>query len=79
MGRMKEIHETKTIQDLILVDKKRSDMETFRETERQESPIADRLEEISKGEISRWIEEIDLRSEALNAASEEYQVSIYLK
>lgn len=53
-------------------------MEAFKEAENQEIPAAERLEEISKSEISCWIDEIDVRTKALGEIRLEYQVNLAL-
>ena len=49
-------------------------MEAFKNAENQEVPAAERLEEISKAEMSYWIDEVDLRTQQLEEARLEYQV-----
>jgi hypothetical protein len=74
VGRLKSVHESKTLSDMSLVSQKREDMMAFWDISKQELPAAERLEEIAKGEMSRWIEEMEVRSEALSTAISEYQV-----
>jgi hypothetical protein len=54
---------------------KREDVEAFKNAENQEVPAAERLEEISKAEMSYWIDEVDIRTQQLEEARLEYQVS----
>jgi hypothetical protein len=53
---------------------KREDVEAFKNAENQEVPAAERLEEISKAEMSYWIDEVDIRTQQLEEARLEYQV-----
>jgi hypothetical protein len=74
VGRLRAVHESKTVADLVLVTQRREDMEAFRDAAQQQLPAAERLEEIAKAEMSRWIEEIDVRTDNLSKISAEYQV-----
>ena len=53
---------------------KKEDVEAFKDAENQEIPAAERLEEISKSEISFWIDEIEIRVNSLEECRLEYQV-----
>ena len=70
-----QIHRHKTAEDLELLRGKQEDVEAFKEAENQEVPAAERLEEISKSEISCWIDEIEVRTAELEVIRREYQVS----
>ena len=54
---------------------KKEDVEAFKDAENQEMPAAERLEEISKGEISFWIYQIEVRTKSLEEIRLEYQVN----
>lgn len=55
---------------------KREDVEAFKNAENQEVPAAERLEEISKAEMSYWIDEVEIRTHQLEEARLEYQVEL---
>lgn len=69
-----QIHKEKTTEDFDLLKVKKEDVEAFKDAENQEVPAAERLEEISKSEISFWIDEIEVRTTALEEIRLEYQV-----
>lgn len=65
---------TKTEEDQALLKVKKEDVEAFKNAENQEVPAAERLEEISKAEMSYWIDEVEIRTQQLEDARLEYQV-----
>ena len=70
-----QIHRDKTTEDFDLLKVKKEDVEAFKDAENQEMPAAERLEEISKGEISFWIDQIEVRTKSLEEIRLEYQVN----
>ena len=73
-----QVHRDKTTEDFELLKVKKEDVEAFKDAENQEVPAAERLEEISKSEISFWIDEIEVRTAALEEIRLEYQVRLAL-
>jgi hypothetical protein len=71
------VHIAKTQEDQAILRAKKEDVESFKDAENQELPAAERLEEISKAEMSLWIDEVEVRAHALEEARQEYQVSLY--
>ncbi|CAE7657153.1 unnamed protein product, partial [Symbiodinium microadriaticum] len=69
------VHLAKTQEDQTILRAKREDVESFKDAENQELPAAERLEEISKAEMALWIDEVEIRAMALEAARSEYQVN----
>lgn len=59
VGRMRRVHEEKSAADMEYLRKKREEMESFKDAEKQEIPAAERLEEFARIEVSRCIEELD--------------------
>ena len=69
---MKRTHDEQTESDLQVLQKRREELEAFKDAETQESPAADRLEEIARVEISRWIDELEKKRFILDNARDEY-------
>jgi len=72
LERLEEIHDRKTTHDRVVLLSKKQDLEAFKDAEAQEIPSADRLEEISRVEMHRWIEELDGRTKELERSRLEY-------
>ena len=72
VGALRYSDHIKTEQENANLTKRRHEMEAFKDAEAQEMPAAERLEEISRIEISRWIEELDTRGTELENARKEY-------
>ena len=72
LERLEEIHDRKTTHDRVVLLSKKQDLEAFKDAEAQEIPSADRLEEISRVEMHRWIEELDIRTRELERSRLEY-------
>lgn len=73
ISNLRSIHYSKTEADREMLQKRREDVEAFKDAEHQEIPAAERLEEIAKLEISRWIDELETQSGLLDVARQEYQ------
>lgn len=72
VGQLRYIHLQKSEVEAANLQKRTQEMEAFKDAEKQEMPAAERLEEIARIEISRWIEELDICSTALEEARGEY-------
>lgn len=72
VGGLRQIHEEKTAADQEALFEKREDLEAFKDAEEQEMPAAERLMEIAKIEVARWIEELDTRSQELEKQRKQY-------
>ena len=72
VGQLRYIHSEKTDIEEAKMVKRLQEMEAFKDAEKQEMPAAERLEEIARIEISRWIEELDTCSKQLEESRKEY-------
>jgi len=72
VGQLRFVHHVKSATDATNMTKRREELEAFKDAEAQEVPAAERLEEISKVEIGRWVDECGERGEALDKARSEY-------
>lgn len=72
VGQLRYTHHIKTNADQVNLARRREEMEAFKDAESQEVPAAERLEEIARVEISRWIDELEMCGEALEKARLEY-------
>jgi hypothetical protein len=72
LDKMHASHDAQTAADLEVLQKRREELEAFKDAEAQEAPAADRLEEIARVEISRWIDELDHKRVALDSHRDEY-------
>jgi len=72
VGQLRYIHLQKSEVEAANLQKRNQEMEAFKDAEKQEMPAAERLEEIARIEISRWIEELDKSSTQLEEARKEY-------
>ena len=72
VGQLRYTHHVKTTADNSNLSRRREEMEAFKDAESQEVPAAERLEEIARVEISRWIDELHVFGEALEKARLEY-------
>lgn len=74
MTKLRKIHEDKSKLDNHNLRKKREDLEAFKDAEAQELPVAERLEEIARIEMSRWVDDAGLKSKQLENARQDYKV-----
>ena len=72
VGQLKFTHHVKSNADEQNLSKRRAEMEAFKDAEAQEVPAAERLEEIARIEISRWIDALEEMSQSLEKAQLEY-------
>ena len=72
VGQLRYIHMQKSEVEEANLVKRTQEMEAFKDAEKQEMPAAERLEEIARIEISRWIEELDTCSTKLEESRREY-------
>lgn len=72
VGNLRQIHADKTRADRLAVRKKREDLEAFKDAEAQELPAAERLEEIARVEMGRWIDTADKKGKDLDKARVDY-------
>ena len=72
LGRLEEIHDRKSTHDRMVLLGKKQDLEAFKDAEKQLIPSADRLEEISRVEMHRWIDELEIFTKDLDKSRLEY-------
>lgn len=72
VGGMQQIHSEKSSNDIASLKKMREELEAFRDANAQEYPVAERLEEMARVEISRCIDEVKIRGAKLEGAKDDY-------
>jgi len=72
IGKLKDFHERQCQADLDTVTKRRDELEAFKDAESQDRPAAERLEEIARVELARWIEHTVRQGQDLRKARDDF-------
>ena len=73
MEELRSKHERITRADYNGLQRKKDDLEAFKDAEAQEYPSAERLDEIARSELDYWTEELIRRSDELDKTRQAYQ------
>ena len=72
VGEMRRLRELQSAAENVVLNKRRAELEAFKDAESQDRPCAGRLEEIARVELARWIDETTLRQKSLEESRLNY-------